>query len=470
MQSASDRKDLLLGTAALLVSLCFLSLFFQAPHSLVGAGALLAIHFFPKRRNQIFLVATVCSWCLVWVLWQTVRGLPLFSYFHERPLAWALLLVLANLLCFGLGFVLTAVRGWKGILLIGAVYYGTLCLGISDPEFSSVAPQAALALTGLLRGFFVSWLFVVMAAPKDRYERTELLLACAPFWSSASKMNFIPVLPWFGAGWKEAPTRAELTASQIAGLRLIGYGLLAGIAHYAIRVFALGDLTAVKELGPWFERKPSLELGHLFLGFEQLPSVQPHAWQRWAAIFAHFVQTYLGIAYHFALTVAVARLAGFRLPAMFQEPWRADSMANFYGRLLYYYNRVLMQIFYPLTKPALGWIKNRQHRIVAGVWLAVGLGGFVFHFAEDTLWPRPEGLSETLAIYARSAAYFFTLSSFIALSVLTRDKRSRPFYRRLRPLLYCLIWALVLTLSVATRHTNSSWVSYFAYMRGLISL
>jgi hypothetical protein len=461
------------GSLALFVSLLLLFPISPAWIFPTVCAALFLTHLLPTKKLYIFFGANFVSWFSLPFVWGTIQNLSLFSA-YKTNLAWFLFSLFCLLLLWIWAILLIQLRRpYLAASIAILTYFLPLLAQLVFIEKDSVLSQVLSVYLIVLRPFYLFAAFALIAYSLSFRERLCILFSAFPFWSGVSAIVFVPVGAWLsGADWMRGGDRNKISAGQISGLKLLLLSYLALFIHYFIRVVIFGE-NLEQEAFSWlgvFSQLPSLNLGSMEQGFAQAAIVQQHAWERWVALISFFLQGYLRIAFNLGFAVAIARLAGFELPANFNYPWRARSFVNFFGRLLFYYNQVLMQIFYPLVKSLLFPIKNKRFKIGAALFLSISFGGFLFHLGSDSALPDLFQSSEDFFSYARSFLYFSLVALLITFSTLNRKKAASmgPIVHSLKIALYLVTWSLVLSFSAATRHSDSSWSDMGSYLLGLI--
>lgn len=158
------------------------------------------------------------------------------------------------------------------------------------------------------------------------------------------------------------------------------------------------------------------------------PSQEP--WKIIISVLTFGLSHIIGIfLVHGQMIVAIAHLCGYRLTDYSDEPWKATSFANFFGRLMYYYNYIILTYFYfPALQLTKRWNLSREARIVLCLPFSIFVGGFLYHFMRDSYRPFQYGVAETVDFYIRNLMpYMLYLSVTLTFSAIrSKNKTIRP--------------------------------------------
>lgn len=78
--------------------------------------------------------------------------------------------------------------------------------------------------------------------------------------------------------------------------------------------------------------------------------------------------------------ISVFRLAGIYLPRAVCRPYLARSFNDYFRRVLFYYSEIILHLFfYPIYEMIYPYRKSRQQRLQLALFLALFIGGWIFH-------------------------------------------------------------------------------------------
>gem|GEM_PF-4752145 len=271
-------------------------------------------------------------------------------------------------------------------------------------------------------------------------------------------MMLVPVSPSFLLT-TEAQNDAEFDRCQQKALSLMGVIVIAAILLVAFDYAAFG-LSLSNPLS--FSNMNWSLLDSLFSRFLIWHS-------HWPAILALPIATLAG-GFHIILClvimmnvfVACARMAGFDLLAATHQPYAATDFNNFMGRILYYYNQILLKIFFPLFRKGVPKSIAVRARLSIGIFLTVCLGGWFFHYIRDL----SEGMSEGRTLFEFSKFYFVQAMPYYVLiglascaSAVLHDKResSGRWSHILRLAWYFSLYSFIYSFYLLAWHERRSW-------------
>lgn len=315
--------------------------------------------------------------------------------------------------------------------------------------------------------FPLCFLIFADASVGRRIERLKEIFLMLPFWSVAT---VTPVT--FGSDRKrfEEVLQNPFDVDHLrAASRLAIYMLLTlgGLVLVHFLVLGSPEFTHFnsKFQNPFTDH---LNIPTLDRGFSSAAADSDSVVSRWAAVVLTFVLAYAHLTIFMNSIVICARLAGIPMPSNFNQPWKAKSFGEFYGRILYYYGRILTQIFQPVFKYTTQSIRNRLLRARLALFLALFVGGFYLHFIRDFKKVFRESFLETFLYYLPTAFYFGTIAFVIvATSGFLKFARWR-IPQSIRVIAQLIVWSLVYSIYMATFHVRTDIETYSNYMRGLI--
>ncbi|MHA7681622.1 hypothetical protein [Cupriavidus sp. PET2-C1] len=249
-----------------------------------------------------------------------------------------------------------------------------------------------------------------------------------PFWGSTST-------PWGkGAAFLrkvQSTTRREIAVTQLKAVKLLLWSCV------------LADInTAAHWMGASVLRIPTLE-GVQAAYFQHRP--YPIA-IGWTALVLDVVFSALTLAAAGHQAIAVARLAGYRLPRNTWRPLESRSLADFWNRYYYYFKELLVDFFFlPTFLRAF-----RQHprlRIFFATFMAAGVGNAIYHFVRDIGLVAVIGFKATCETFTSYVFYCVVLALGIGISQVRSLSGPRvPRTRAARLAAFVGIWLFVICL------------------------
>lgn len=158
-----------------------------------------------------------------------------------------------------------------------------------------------------------------------------------------------------------------------------------------------------KYLEPW-----SLHLKWLYT--VDLSHQNLSRWEALASVF-YWVADIILFRYGLILAVSVCALAflGYSLPSPQLNFMQASNFNDFFRRILYYYNRLIIRFFYLPFFFRLRKIKSLKIRIFVADFLGVFVFGLIYHFLRDFHLLLFHPLGETFKNYWTGAGLYFCL-------------------------------------------------------------
>ncbi len=125
------------------------------------------------------------------------------------------------------------------------------------------------------------------------------------------------------------------------------------------------------------------------------------------------------------ILVGVARLCGFMLPNYIDRPWRSSSFADFFSRTMYYYNIIIINLFfYPALDFSRKFILSKKMRIFLCLNWALIFGGFFARFMKDIYQVYLLGFQGSLLkTGTTSLAYLIVLAFSVSISLYFYKKK-----------------------------------------------
>ncbi|QAU33709.1 hypothetical protein [Janthinobacterium sp. 17J80-10] len=338
-----------------------------------------AFAFLPRYRNGIVVAGAMLA--MAWHPNVALEGINEILFQQGVPSRLAPLLKALALVAYfacALG-VLVLVRRDKTLFvarrpvtsLLGAL--ALLCLLGSSP-FITGLPRVALWAFVIVFAAFM-WFFAYAVVDQRSRERSPLLFQMGilhPFWGSSSTP--------FGKGASflrkhQARTPEELAVTQVKGVKLLIWALLLGLIGNAI------DAIFGVHLGI-----PRAELAYAtFMAGKPYPVLV-----NWGSLIWGTITSAITIAVWGHKIVALARLAGYRLPRNTWRPLEARTLAEFWNRYYYYFKEMLVEFFFFPT-----FLKTfRKHprlRVFFATFMAAGVGNALYHFIRDIKYVALQG-------------------------------------------------------------------------------
>lgn len=298
-------------------------------------------------------------------------------------------------------------------------------------EFLLLFVSSAGVLSGMTRTIvwtffliFSSYLWFLAYAlvdqrSSDRSPDAFQLGIFRPFWGSTS-------LPFNkGAAFLRkvaARNPHDLAVTQLKGVKLLGwvcilYGLRTGLKwiiedHWHVRTIE-DEITAFLGGNPSSRGRQCLSL----------------IWSQ--GTFA------LGAAVFWDTIVAIARLAGFRLPRAIWRPLESRMLIDYFNRIAYYFKEFLVDLFFIPT--FFRCFKGHARlRLFFATFMAAGVGNALYHFLRDIDMVADVGLEQLFVSYTSYVFYCVVLAVAIGISQLRASAGYRP-----RDTLLGRVWSLI---------------------------
>jgi hypothetical protein len=421
-----------------------------------------AFAYLPNYRNWIGLAAAfgVLAWHLVHgvglegthaILLQegidnsialTLRIAALITYF---ACAWgALTLVRRNKTLF---FARRPVLSLIGVTAL-------LC-GLAASPLLHGLPRAAL---WTFLSVFAAYIWFFAYAVQDQRSREPGPLnfqvgIFEPFWGSSSTP--------FGKGAAflrkhQSNTAEDLAITQLKGLKLLVWAMLLTLTSNVLGELLEGPLGI-----------PKLELAHAALMKGEPYPVSTN----WASLIWSTFGGALSLAIWGHKIIAVARLAGFRLPRNTWRPLEARTLAEFWNRYYYYFKELLVEFFlFPTFLKA--FRKHPRLRVFFATFMAAGVGNALYHFIREINTVAIVGLAKAAEDYTSYLLYCLVLAIGIGISQARMRAGRKPSLTLLGALWSMLcVWTFFVLLHVFGYPTRNfplgDRFSFFANLFGL---
>lgn len=256
-----------------------------------------------------------------------------------------------------------------------------------------------------------------------------------PFWRS-SVGAFTPTPFGKGAAFlrkHQARTAEELAVTQLKALKLLVWtGVLIALNKVLIELIEV-------RLGI----AQTAQVYEAFLDGAPLPLATSWASLVWATLGGT-----LNLAIWGHKIIAVARLAGFRLPRNTWRPLESRTLAEFWNRYYYYFKELLVEFFFFPTFLRM-FRKHPRLRVFFATFMAAGVGNALYHFMRDIHLVASMGWQAATAGYASYLFYCVLLAAGIGISqarVTAGRKPPATFMGSLRAVL--CVWTFFVCLQV----------------------
>lgn len=186
----------------------------------------------------------------------------------------------------------------------------------------------------------------------------------------------------------------------------------------------------------------------------------------WLATYTGAIMSVIKIIFLYGFCVSVARMFGYRFQ-LFPYPILAmASFSRFYGNLLHYYNKVLIQAFYPvLYKKFRRLGAELNHKL--SFFLTIFLGGIAAHFIFNL---RRMDLFPTLQILVLKTLQFGNYSLILAtIALFVRQSPSIQSQSKwillLRFFVTFTLYSIIVSANVLFFRKDQTWSEFMEYLR-----
>lgn len=319
-------------------------------------------------------------------------------------------LVLAVLIAYGVWAwaVLRWTRAHPGFVLARRPVLGQGLLALMLAALASVpgCPAGLRLALWLLLCIWTTQMWILAYALQDQRSRAAGPLALQlgwlhPFWRAAAG-SLSPTPLGKGAAFlrrHQASDAAQLAVTQLKALKLLVWAWVLGGLNQGLLALAqrLGIATVEQAYAAYLVGQPQTVA------------------LNWASLTVDAASATLVLAALGHKIIAVARLAGFRLPRNTWRPLQARTLADFWNRYYYYFKELLVDFFFFPT-----FLKMfRQHprlRVFFATFMAAGVGNALYHFLRDIHLVASLGWQEAVIGYASNLFYCTVLALGIAVS------------------------------------------------------
>lgn len=219
----------------------------------------------------------------------------------------------------------------------------------------------------------------------------------------------------------------------------------------------------------WHQNLPSLNLpnfAHMDLAtFNALHLPFYKIWLIAVSATYGFLSTYLWAPV--GATVAVVRFCGISTPRPVYRPFEATSFTDFFRRLMFYYNQMIVQFFlFPIAQVSSRWRMPRKPRRFFTTFLAVFSGAFCIHLFRFSARFDRLGLNEIYQMQIDNVPYYSLLALFCGISSMKLGLLHRA-HQAIRVSVYCVLYMFCLVFFLMKHGTPlSERILWFESMFG----
>ncbi|MBC7538065.1 MAG: hypothetical protein H7281_04545 [Bacteriovorax sp.] len=167
-------------------------------------------------------------------------------------------------------------------------------------------------------------------------------------------------------------------------------------------------------------------------------------------IFSYSV-SYLGSSFFIygRVVVGLARLCGFNFPDYINSPWKSQSFADFFSRIMYYYNIIIINhFFYPALEFLRRFNLSRNKKVFIALNWALIFGGFFARFLKDIWKVYKFGFVNAITLTSRLALpYMVVLSLAVTISLYFQKKNNEKKTNIARMFFYFFLYSLIMPLN-----------------------
>jgi hypothetical protein len=171
------------------------------------------------------------------------------------------------------------------------------------------------------------------------------------------------------------------------------------------------------------------------------------------------------------LAVAIARIAGFRLPRATWRPLESRTMLDYFNRIVYYFKELMVDLFFTPTFFKY-FKKNPGWRMFFATFMAAGVGNAIYHFIRDIEIVADIGVEALFVNYASYLFYSVVLASAIGISQVRLSMGYRPSNSVSgRVWSFFCVWGFVTVMRIfgdeSRDHTLIERITYCAHLFGV---
>lgn len=298
----------------------------------------------------------------------------------------------------------------------------------------------------------------------------QLSESIIPFWSyGLVRSHSVP------NGWREIKFKLnqnpEIYQIQLSGIRL---AILSLSLKYLSALLYKALFGMNLNLPLWGEfHFPSLELPNPFsMGFNHYNALSRPAWE---CFFVTLINPLLYILREpvgdGGVLIGFIRILGISAPAQVDRPYLAKNFNDFFKRIYFYYNYLLIEFFVvPLYHLMSHLDLTRKLRLFLSVLIAVYTGGVLLNYFRHDLWLVKYGPFEAFSMMLGRSYYFAGVAFLSAISAV-RSKNEREligFKKWAIPLAVYISYALVFSMQTSYKEDDlSDRIEFLIRLSGL---
>jgi hypothetical protein len=290
------------------------------------------------------------------------------------------------------------------------------------------------------------WCYAVQGLIVGKENRFAFYVSSiAPFWTdhfirlNACPRGLVDLLS------TESKSREQMTITQMKGLKLIYWGFFCKLAAELIAQVAWGYSL--------FHFPILIEGGFFHLVDRQLVGLHDYnlmaisLHEKWIGVLlqpgVYIMNECIGDG---AFVVGFVRLLGFNIKRSVYKPHEATSFGQFFQRIYFYYNSILVYFFLSPFLRVTRFFKSHRLRIFAGVFFAVGIGGLILATTRNSFFLVKFGILPSLQMAGIRSFYFVAIGVISAFSAVRRQRHQRRKYQPMHFVFYYVVYAFCFSL------------------------
>lgn len=322
-------------------------------------------------------------------------------------------MIVCSVMFFGFTLLLIENQRRKSVSLVAErpvlslFVFGTLLTAFITlvPQDHSLFAPAWLVVAYLSSTFFFLGYILMAVRQKAHFGNTTLMGYIRPFWADS-------VVPIKGPGYLskfEAHDAQDLAVSRLKGLKL---GVWALVLFWAAEIL-FNRLTHAGLGLPHFEQ----HLKTVAAGGSASVAVS------WTVLTVHFLERVMFVGAHVHALVAVIRMAGFCIPRGMVRPLASRTIAEYWGKYLFYFKELLSDFFFFPTFQRC-FKKHPRLRIAFATFMAAFVGNILFDVISEAPAFGVHGFAATIDNFFSYTVYAGGLTLGIIWSQLFQAKPS----------------------------------------------
>jgi len=414
----------------------------------------------PRLRSAIVAIATVAVIGLLFgypldgvksvMVQERISPLAATAIMRGALIAYAVMVWIALQLARRNKGLLIARRPVFSLLLVAAGLCGLTCLPV-------IHGITRVLLWSLLTVFTINIWFLcyglVDQRARDPMPPLFRLGIFHPFSGTSS-------VPWGkGAAFlkkTQAKTPRDLAVTQLKAIKLLFWSLI--LLDIEKLVFFVSFI--------WLHVPELAKVEAAYFGHHAVPALIG-----WVSLILNTVIDAMSLAVSGHQAIAVARLAGFRLPRNTYRLLDARSLAEYWNRYFYYFKELLVEFFFLPT--FLRTFRNHPRlRVFFATFMAAGVGNAIYHFVRRIGFVASEGIATATVNFTSYIFYCFVLATAIAISqVRSTVGIQLPTSRLGRFSAFVWIWTFVVCVHIfgdeSRSYTLSERIQFMASLMGV---